>query len=57
MAPVTTMGIAGNFTSNGVFNNGGGTILFNGTTNLSAVEVYNNITVSGTVTSTGNFKN
>ena len=50
-APVTTMGIAGNFTSNGVFNNGGGTILFNGTTALSAAEVYNNITISGTVTS------
>ncbi len=50
-APVTTMGIAGNFTSNGVFTNGGGTILFNGTTALSAAEVYNNITISGTVTS------
>ena len=54
-APVTTMGIAGNFTSNGVFNNGGGTILFNGTTILSAAESYNNITVTGTVTSAGNF--
>lgn len=53
-APVTTMGIAGNFTSTGTFTNGGGTILFNGTTNLNGVEVYNNITVTGTVTSTGN---
>lgn len=54
-APSTTMGIAGNFTSTGTFTNGGGTILFNGTSNLSAAEVYNNISVTGTVTSTGNF--
>ncbi len=53
-APITTMGIAGNFTSTGTFADGGGTILFNGTTNLTGVEVYNNITVTGTVTSTGN---
>lgn len=53
-APITTMGIAGNFTSTGTFNNGGGTILFNGVTNLAGVEVYNNVTVTGTVTSTGN---
>lgn len=54
-APSTTLGIAGNFTSTGTFNNGSGTILFNGTTNLTATEVYNHVTVSGTVTSTGNF--
>jgi hypothetical protein len=54
-APATTLGIAGTFTSTGTFNNGGGTILFNGTSNLTAVEVYNNITVSGSVTSAGNF--
>lgn len=54
-APSTTLGIAGNFTSTGTFNNGSGTILFNGTTNLTATEVYNNVTISGTVTSTGNF--
>ncbi len=47
-APATTMGIAGNFTSNGVFTNGGGTILFNGsaTQTLSATETYNNVTVN-----------
>lgn len=54
-APSTTMGIAGNFTTPGTFNNGTGTILFNGTTNLSAVETYRNVIVSGVVTSTGNF--
>lgn len=54
-APATTLGIAGNFTSPGTFINGAGTVHFNGTTNLSAVEVYNNVLIDGTVTSTGNF--
>ncbi len=54
-APATTMGISGNFTSTGTFNNGGGTILFNGVSDLTAPETYNNITVTGTVTSIGSF--
>ncbi len=44
-APSTTLGIAGNFTNAGTFNDGGGTILFNGTSVLSATAVYNNVTV------------
>ncbi len=54
-APSTTLGISGNFTSTGTFNHGNGTILFNGTTDLSAPENYNNITVTGVVTSGGSF--
>ncbi|MBI3217902.1 MAG: hypothetical protein HYZ44_00150, partial [Bacteroidetes bacterium] len=54
-APITTLGIAGDFASTGTFNHGNGTILFNGTTNLTAPESYNNIIVSGIVTSTGSF--
>ncbi len=49
-APSTILGIAGNFTNTGTFNNGGGTILFNGTTVLSASAVYNDVTVTVTGT-------
>ncbi len=51
-APAGNMGIAGNFTSIGTFNNGGGTIVFNGsgTSILSDVETYNNVTVNSLAT-------
>ena len=59
-APATSMGIAGNFTSNGVFNNGGGTILFNGsaTQTLSATETYSSVTVNpGAIVTSGSSQN
>jgi len=47
VAPATTTGIAGNFSTPGTFTANGGTIVFNGssTQTLSASKVYNNVLV------------
>lgn len=56
-APAGTMGIAGNLLINNtsVFNNGGGTIAFNGTTVLSGAgtKTFNNVNVTGAISAAG----
>lgn len=53
-APTSSLGIAGNFTNSGTFNNNGGTVVFNGTvlpqTVSGSATTFNNITVSNPVT-------
>jgi Ig-like domain CHU_C associated/Secretion system C-terminal sorting domain len=54
-APATTLGIGGNFTVTGTFTNGGGTILFNGTSTLlgAGAKTFSNVSVNPSSTLSG----
>lgn len=50
-----TINVAGNFNNNGTFTQNGGTVVFNGTSTISGtVPTFNNVTVTGTLTSPPN---